>query len=108
MIASIISVGPTVRITSVHRFAASLLPAGSPAPFESARLRLRSDDYRLSGIGFDCDDGVHNDRLAIGRFCNSIHQSLSNEASDLSEPARRNRDRYFRGPADEILTPYIR
>src|SRR5215813_2869888 len=26
------SVGPTVRIASVHRYAASLLPAGSPTP----------------------------------------------------------------------------
>src|SRR5207302_1149094 len=26
-------VGPTVRIPSVHRFAASLLPAGPPTPF---------------------------------------------------------------------------
>jgi ankyrin repeat protein len=29
-----ISVGPTVRIASVHRFAASLLPAGSPTPVQ--------------------------------------------------------------------------
>src|SRR5207249_12067635 len=28
----LLSVGPTVRIASVHRFAASLLPAGPPTP----------------------------------------------------------------------------
>src|SRR5438094_346318 len=30
----LISVGPTVRIASVHRFAASLPPAGPPTPFQ--------------------------------------------------------------------------
>ena len=45
--------------------------------------------------------------MSIRRFRNSIHQSLSNKASDLSEAARRNRDRHFRSPANQVLTPHI-
>jgi len=47
--AVIVSVGPTVRIISVHRFAASLPPAGPPTPLR-VRWWLRS---RLTQMSVD-------------------------------------------------------
>src|SRR5262249_3810240 len=43
-----INVGPTVRAASVHRFAASLLPAGPPTSLATSELTVSCVDVRIT------------------------------------------------------------